>query len=233
MWYFFLLILDQLENSFKWGAIGFLLGIFIIYLFRKGNILKNDTFFQVVRNSIYYIIYPIGLASLFWLFAATKHVEKDAYDMLNTSINKTEEGLYGMFNKYVTQNLSSYIDLNHVPTNDEIVSDFLNETEHSGWFKKKVMHWSLVHALEIAEKKALTQMGINPDNEELTVLLLANDEHRLEQTMYHMPFKQLKGFTFNTIKSYLRGFYISYYIGYGILIFFLILPLVISLFSKF
>lgn len=232
MWEVFLIILEQLGNTFKWGLIGFVLGIVILYLLRKSSILQNQTFFQVLRNSIYYIFIPIALSSTFWLYASTKHLEKDIHYLANESINKTEEFIYPAFNKYITQNISNYVNLNHIPTNDEIVSNFLNETKKSSWLKKRVLHWALVETLKTAEIETLERLGIDPKNKELNILILANKNNQLEKVAYDLPFKKMRGLTYNEIEYAIKKYYKLYYIFFGIIFVMLIMNITFSLSRK-
>lgn len=232
MWDIFLTVLEQLGNTFRWGIVGFFIGIFIIFLLRKSKILKGETFFQLTKIAIYYIIFPIGIGSLFWLYAATKHVEKDVHQIANKSINQIENSLYPSFNKYITRYLKNYVDVNNVPTNDEIVSNFLNENKESSWFTTEIMHWSLVKSLEYSEKQALKQMGISPNDKDLNVLLLANQNHQLEKGIYDLPFKKIRGLTYNQIGNYLKQFYLLYYLGFGLLFVIILLEFISSLLKK-
>lgn len=232
MWDFFLLIVDQLGNSFKWGFIGFLLGVLSIYLLKKGKILKTESFLHIVKISVYYILYPICLASLFWLYAATKHLEKDVYRLSNGAINKMEENIYPVFNQYITRNLERYIHLEKIPTNDQIVSEFLNETRESSYFTKKVVHPFLVETLIKQETIALKKMGIPLSTTNLTVLVLSNNNTSLEKNLYSMGFQEIKGFTIKQIAHYLEKFYTFYYILFGILFVIILLEVIFGILKR-
>lgn len=233
MWDLLELIVEQLGTTLKWGFIGFVIGLLFIWLLRKGDLLKYNSFWQVLRTSIYYIFYPIGFGCLFWFYTATKQVEVDAYQATNEAINKTEEGLFPLFEEYIIQNLPSYISYNHIPSNDQVVKDFLNENDKSSWIKTKIVHWGLVKSLETFERKALKQMGISENETNLTIKALNNSNLSINKAIFDLPFSSLKGMTFNLVKDYIKQFYSIYLSVFGCLILVIMIDLGYSHLKKY
>lgn len=216
-------IIDQLGNTLKWVWYGFIFTILIIFLLRRRKLISNNGIIGTLKLAVYYIIFPVAIGITSWFYAATKHVENDLNKISTVIIESVEEAILPSFETYIYDNLQEYLDVSKLPTNDEVVSGFLLETEESGWFKKQVLHWTLVESLEYLERKALKEAGKIVGKENLNIKALALDKKAL-----NVPFKYLKGKSKKTIRGFLATYYIVYYFIYGVISFILLLDIYLT-----
>lgn len=216
-------ITDQLGNTLKWLWYGFIFTILVIFLLRRSKLISNNGIIGTLKLAVYYIIFPVVIGITSWFYAATKHVENDLNKISTVIIESVEEAILPSFETYIYDNLQKYLDVDKLPTNDEIVSGFLLESEESGWFKKQVLHWTLVESLEYLEQKALKEAGKVVGEENLNIKALTLDKKSL-----NVPFKYLKGKSKSTIRGFLATYYIVYYFIYGVIGFILLLDVYLT-----
>ena len=216
-------ITGQLFSSLKWLWYGFLFTILLIFLIQKTKLIIKNGVFGTIILTVYYLIFPIVIGITSWFYAATKHVENDLNEISTLVIDSVEEAILPSFETYIYDNIQEYLNVSKIPSNDDIVSAFLLESEESGWLKKQALHWTLVASLEYLEKRALKEAGKVVGEENLNIKALALDKKAL-----NVPFKYLKGKSQKTIHSFLASYYIIYYFIYGLIAFILLLDIYLS-----
>lgn len=140
----------QLFSSIWFALIGLLVGIGLVFILKKRKYLEREHSLLQLLTKFYFVYFPFVFLFAFWFFGSlwttTKHLENEA----NKVIIDIEEKVYPIFINYVNEGVDQFLEQESLPTNDEIVSRFIEKTldkDASGIYRY-TMNVSLTTILE-------------------------------------------------------------------------------------
>jgi hypothetical protein len=144
------LIWSQLFSSIYFAIIGLLVGGGLIFLLKKRKYLERQHVLLKLLTKFYSVYFPFVFLVSFW-FAGSLWTTVNLFEKEVTKvIVEIEDKTYPIFIKYVNDGVDEFLAQESLPTNDEIVSNFINETldENAAQIYKYTMRISLTTLLE-------------------------------------------------------------------------------------
>ena len=121
------LLISSLASTLKFGALGLVMAIAILFLLNKYKLLERENLFLQIFTKLYFFIIPLSFFMFFWLGSATWRTVSLYEKELQTAIVQVEESSYPLFMAFIDENVKSFVEQDELPTNREIVKLFLTE----------------------------------------------------------------------------------------------------------
>lgn len=208
-----MLVWDQLLGSFIYFFVGFIVMLVFLFVIRKKVFFIKKTTIGKIIKTIYFIVLPFVLGISFWIYSATSSAKKDVLETTETAVQELEEEVYPLFHEFIGEEINKFSELNidNIPGNDELVSQFLREEKlDDKGMVTSITHWILVQTLVYLEEKTIEssveKIGITKKN--ITALMNHEDGVFLDKQLLDAPFNFAKKQLF----SFISGIFTPYFI---------------------
>ncbi len=219
------IIWSGILGSIGWGILGYVIGLLLVIVLSKRGALKRKRWYSKIAVVSYWILIPIifGVASL--AFKTIHYVHTRINIMADAAIEEVEEQTYGLFEEHVSQNIEEYTGRTSLPTNDELLEDYLGVDSTSNWITRTVLE----QLLGLIEDQATKQISDNTALQQKDVEYIRMvDTNEMDQ-VFHGAFVRLE----DTVHYWVRNFFLTYYIWVGIIfVVLMIFPIVENLLAR-
>ena len=149
--------------------------------------------------------YPIIFGGGFAAFKGLSYAHQAVESTTVLAIDKFEETTYPPFHKYITENLEKYTGETIIPSNEEIVADFFEDSEDTegDWIVEGMLLWFLYGLENEAEEKIAKGLLIKKEDVHSVRLIGSGAVDGL----FHGAFGKLKIVSNNWI----QGIFMPYY----------------------
>ena len=145
------LVYSGLSASIGYAVVGLLAGGIIVFLLHRAGYLKRENLIWRLIARLHYVLFPVVFCLYFWLAGSLWTTVSVFRDTLEEVIAHIEKEQYPIFASYVNQQIKESTNLDDLPSNNEIASQFLsdNEVEGESNFYQYTLKLALVKILDL------------------------------------------------------------------------------------
>lgn len=118
------ILFHGLMGGIKYAFLGFIIGVVILILLRKFNLLKREGAFLNFFTKLYYVIIPLSLGGIFWVGGSVASLQADATTEVDKLLKVAETEMVPTFVHFLESEIDTLMMNGQVPTNQEITDRF-------------------------------------------------------------------------------------------------------------
>lgn len=121
------LFLAELLTSIGYAFLGLAVGSIIVYVLYKVGYLKRDFFILKIITKLYFIFIPILFLVYFWIAGTVMEVKGMILKEIDEVTVELKKELYPTFANSINEQVKTFIKLDKIPSNQELIEQFLTE----------------------------------------------------------------------------------------------------------